>query len=63
VIDEVHKTHLVKSVLLMGYAPTAWPSKIIDNWGDHVLVELANQTPAYVEAWWGKTAGITGYVY
>jgi len=63
VIDEVHKTHPDKSVLLMGYAPTAWPSKIIDNWGDHVLVELTNQTPEYVEAWEGKTAGITGYVY
>ncbi len=63
VIDEVHKTHPDKTVLLMGYAPTAWPSKIINNWGDNVWVELTNQTPEYVNAWRGKTAGITGYVY
>ena len=63
VIDEVHKTYPDGTVLLMGYAPTAWPSKIIDDWGEHVWVELTNQTPEYVEAWRGKTAGITGYVY
>ena len=63
VIDEVHKTHPDKTVLLMGYAPTAWPSQIIDDWGDHVWVELTNQTPEYITAWNGKTAGVTGYVY
>ena len=51
------------TVLLMGYAPTAWPSKVIDDWGEHVWVELTNQTPKYVDTWRGQTAGITGYVY
>ena len=63
VIDEVHKTHPAGIVLLMAYAPTAWPSKIVDSWGEHVWIELMNQGPEYVEAWRGKGAGTTGYVY
>ena len=63
VIDEVHKTHPQGTVLLFGYAPTAWPSKKIDRWGDKVWVELASQDPEIIEAWKGKTAGVTGYVY
>ena len=63
VIDEVQKSHPDRTVLLFGYAPTAWPSKVIDKWGDKVWVELTNQGPEYIKAWRGKTAGITGYVY
>ena len=63
VIDELRKSHPEGTVLLFAYAPTAWPSKKIDTWGNHVWVELANQEPEYIQAWKGKAAGITGYVY
>jgi len=63
VIDEVHKTYPEGVVLLMCYAPTAWPSKVIDNLGENVWVELTNQDPEYLKAWRGKASGITGYVY
>ena len=63
VIDELAKSRPAVTVLLMGYAPQAWPSKVIDNWGDNVWVELANQEPEYIEAWRGKTGGMTTYLY
>jgi hypothetical protein len=47
----------------MAYAPQAWPSKIIDNWGDKVWVEIMNQEPEYINAWRGKAAGMTCYLY
>jgi len=63
VIDEVHKTYPKGVVLLMCYAPTAWPSKVIGNWGDNVWIEMTNQGPEYLKAWRGKAGGLTGYVY
>ncbi len=63
VIDEVHKTHPDKMMMLMCYAPTAWPSKKIDYFGDHVIGELMNLHPTYIEAWRNKVAGLTGFTY
>lgn len=63
VIDEVRQSHPDGIVLLFAYAPTAWPSKKIGNWGNNVWVELTNQDPEIVQSWRGKTRGVTGYVY
>jgi len=63
VIDEVHKSHPDAIVLLFAYAPTAWPSQRIKQWGDRVWVELTNQDPEIVRSWKGKAGGTTGYVY
>ena len=63
VIDEVAKSHPDKMVMLMCYAPTAWPSKEIGYFGDNVIGELMNLNPEYIEAWQGKTNGLTGYTY
>ncbi len=62
VIDEVRKTHPNQKVLLLSYAPTAWPSKTIEYFGDNVVVEMANQEPEYVAAWKGKATGMTTYM-
>ena len=63
VIDEVAESHPGKKVLLMCYAPTAWPSKKIDYFGDNVIGELMNQEPEFLEAWGGKLTGVSGHVY
>ena len=63
VIDEVATSHPDKMVMLMCYAPTAWPSKEIGYFGDNVIGELMNLNPEYIEAWQGKTNGLAGYTY
>jgi hypothetical protein len=63
VIDEVAKSHPDKKVLLMCYAPTAWPSKKIEYFGDNVILELTNVEPELVKAWQGKATGMTCYIY
>ena len=63
VIDNVAKSHPDKRVMLMCYAPTAWPSKEIEYFGDNVIGEMMNLNPEYIEAWQGKTNGLTGYTY
>jgi len=63
VIDEVAKLYPDKMVMLMCYAPTAWPPKKIKYFGDNVIGELMNVNPEYIEAWSGKVAGLTGFLY
>jgi len=61
VFDEVAKSHPDKMVMLMCYAPTAWPSKKIEYFGDNVIGELMHMDPEYIEAWSGKVAGLAGF--
>ena len=63
VIDEVKKSHPDKKVMLMCYAPTAWPSKNISYFGDNVICEIMNQSPEYIKAWSAKFSGMTCYFY
>ena len=63
VIDEAAKSHPDKKVMLMCYAPTAWPSKVIDYFGDNVICEVMNQSPDYMDAWKGKSSGMACYFY
>jgi len=63
VIDDVARTHPDKTMMLMCYAPTAWPSQEIPHFGKNVIGELMNVNPDYVEAWRDKVGGLTGYVY
>lgn len=60
VIDEVKKSHPDKKVVLMCYAPTAWPSKKIEYFGDNVLADVHHPNIQYIEAWRGKTSGMMG---
>ena len=63
VIDEIAKSHPDKMVMLMCYAPTAWPSKKIEYFGENVIGELMNLDPEYIEAWHDKVAGLSGFIY
>lgn len=63
VADENARSHPDKMMMLMCYAPTAWPSKKIDYFGDNVISELMNLDREYIEAWRGKTAGLRGFTY
>ena len=63
VAKTVAKTHPDKKIMLMCYAPTAWPSKKIDSFGDNVICEVMNQSPDYLAAWKGKSAGMACYFY
>ena len=61
--DSVAESHPGKVLMLMSYAPTAWPSKKIPYFGDHVIVEMMNLNQEYIAAWRGKVAGFTGFTY
>ena len=63
VADAVAESHPGKVVMLMAYAPTAWPSRKIPHFGKHVIAEMMNLNPEYIEAWRGKVAGFTGFTY
>lgn len=63
IIDGARLSHPDKKILIMSYGPTTWPSKKISDFGDNSWVELSIQEPEVVEAWSGKTRGMTGYVY
>ena len=60
VIDEVKKSHPDHKVVLMCFAPTAWPSKKIEYFGDNVLADVHHPDMQYIEAWQGKTSGMMG---
>jgi len=63
VADEMAEAYPDKMLMLMCYAPTAWPSKTIPHFGDNVIAELMNLNAEYIEAWRDKVAGFTGFVY
>lgn len=61
VIDELAKSHPDKKVMLMCYAPTTWPSKKIDYFGDNVIGEIMHPNPEVLEAWSKKVNGQVAY--
>ena len=61
VIDDVAVSHPDKIILLMCYAPTAWPSNQIDHFGDNVIGELMHMNPDYIEAWSNRVGGLVGF--
>jgi len=63
IIDECKKSHPDKMITVMIYGPTGWPPKDWDRLRDNVIGEMAPMTPDRVEAWRGKTAGLTNWVY
>ena len=63
IADQCNKSHPNKTVHMIVYGPTTWPSKKFDKVGDNVVLEMCNQTPAVVGAWKGKARAMTGYLY
>jgi hypothetical protein len=61
VIDDVAASHPDKTILLMCYAPTAWPSHQIGHFGDNVIGELMHMNPDYIEAWSNRVSGLVGF--
>ena len=60
---ECAKSHPDKTVHMIVYGPTVWPSRQIRHYGDNVVAEMCVQTPEVVEAWKGKVRAMTAYVY
>ena len=60
-IDEVAKSRPDKKVILMCYAPTAWPSKMVSYFGDNVVGEIMHPNPEIMEAWSDKVNGQLAY--
>ncbi|MBC8351811.1 MAG: DUF4838 domain-containing protein [Planctomycetes bacterium] len=63
VIDETTRKYPGRTVMLMCYAPTAWPSKKIEHYGENVVAELMNLNGDYIDAWKDKVGGMTGFTY
>ena len=63
VIDQAAISYPDKKVMLMCYAPTSWPSKIIDYFGENVICEVMNQSRPHMDAWKGKSSGMACYFY
>jgi hypothetical protein len=63
VIDAVRESHPDRKVMLMCYAPTAWPAKQVQHFGDNVILELMNVSPEYVRVWKGRGSGLAAYIY
>ena len=63
IADECRKSHPTKTVHLLVYGPTRWPSKKFDKWGDNVVAEICGWDPEIIEAWSGKVRALTGYIY
>ena len=63
VADQVRKSHPDKTVHLLVYGPTTWPSKKFDRWGDNVVAEVCGATPEKLDAWKDKVRAMTVYSY
>ena len=63
IADACRKSHPTKTVHLLVYGPTRWPSKKFDTWGDNVVAELCDWRPEVIDAWAGKVRALTGYIY
>lgn len=63
IVDECRKSHPGKTVQLLVYGPTTWPSKKFAAWGDTVVAEMCSWEPEIIAAWKGKVRAMSGYIY
>jgi len=63
VIDACGISHPRKTVMMIAYGPTRWPSKKFDTYGSNVAVEVCCEDEAVFAAWKDKAAFLTTYVY
>ena len=56
-------SHPDKTVHMIVYGPTRWPSKKFDKLGDNVVTEMCFIEPKFIDSWNGKVRAMTGYVY
>jgi len=60
IIDECAKSHPDKTIHLLAYAPTAFPSKKFDRYGDNVVAEVCG---GQYSEWHDKVRAMTTYLY
>lgn len=64
IVDECRKSHPDKTVQILVYAPTLWPSREFDRFGDNVIAEVCSPLdPEVIQAWRGKVRGLSAYIY
>ena len=63
IIDECRKSHPDKTIQMLCYFPTRWPSRKFDKYGDNVIAELCDPLdPKVIAAWRGKVRGLSAYL-
>ena len=64
VMQEVHRTHPDKQVLMIIYGPTRTPSRLVDKYPPNCVLELAGSNEDFLRQWAPKApGGATAYVY
>lgn len=61
--DQCRERYPARTVHLLVYGPTTWPSKKFARWGDNVVAEVCGPTPEKLAAWKDKVRAMTVYVY
>ncbi|MFW6161351.1 MAG: DUF4838 domain-containing protein [Planctomycetota bacterium] len=61
--DQVAERYPDRTVHLLVYGPTTWPSKRFDRFGDNVVAEVCGATPEKLAAWQDKVRAMTVYSY
>ena len=61
--DECSKRFPDRTVHLLVYGPTTWPSRKLDRFGDNVVAEVCGATPEKLAAWKDKVRAMTVYCY
>jgi len=63
IIDECRKSHPDKTINLLVYGPTLYPSKKFDTFGDNVIATICSGDPRVAAAWKDKVKRLSGYCY
>ena len=63
IVDECRASHPDKTVRLLVYIPTLWPSRKFDRFGDNVVAQMCILDPRVIEAWRGKVRALSAYLY
>lgn len=63
IIEACKTSHPDKKIHLLSYAPTTWPSKQFEQYGDNVIVECCHQLDEALPLWSPRVNGVSVYVY
>jgi len=63
IADRCRERYPDRTVHLLVYGPTTWPSKRFERFGENVVAEVCGPTPEKLAAWKDKVRAMTVYVY
>ena len=64
IIDQCRKSHPDRTIQVIVYGPTLWPSRKFDKFGDTVIAEICDPlNTEVINAWRGKVRGLSAYIY